>query len=148
MTLETRGKMGKGVSMIEELGLPEQPRVVFERPPLVLALCQVRFSRVSEVGDQSYIEPFQEAIKADYPKLSRAKQVEVLFNPELENQNRLETLQWRFSDEDENWTVVLTQDFFTLETRRYEHFKDFLSRFRSLLDALTVYIKPKVGTRI
>jgi uncharacterized protein (TIGR04255 family) len=134
--------------MIEDLGLPEPSRVVFEHPPLVLTLCQLRFSRVLEVNVQDYIEPFRRAIETDYPTFSTSKQVELMFNPELEDQKRVETLQWRFSDEDENWTAVLTQDFFTLETRRYARFEDFLSRFRFLLGALMAHVKPKVGVRL
>ena len=55
---------------------------------------------------------------------------------------------WQFSDQDDNWKIVLSQDFLTLETRNYEHFEDFLDRLSEALEALVEHVQPTVGTRL
>lgn len=134
--------------LTEWLRLAGPERVVFERPPVVLTVFQVRFSDIPEVVDQDYIEPFRHAIQDGYPSFTPVKQLGMQFDLGLGEPRRLETVQWRFTDESENWTVVLARDFLTLETRRYEHFQDFLSRLRLLLDSLVEHLHPKVGTRL
>ncbi len=134
--------------MMSRLRLAKPERVVFERPPIVLTVFQVRFSNISEVTDPGYIEPFKNAIQNRYRVFAPSKQIGMQFDFISGEPRRLETVQWRFTDEDENWTVVLAPDFLTLETRRYEHFEDFLSQLRFVLGVLTEHIRPKVGTRI
>src|SRR5215216_4096336 len=108
------------------LQLPEPDRVVFERPPLVLAVFQVRFSNLPEVARQDYdIEPFRHAVKDEYPQFTRAKQAAVQIDPIAGELKQLESVQWRFTDERANWTVTLASDSLTLEARQYEHFEEF-----------------------
>jgi uncharacterized protein (TIGR04255 family) len=130
------------------LQLAEPERVVFERPPLVLAAFEVRFSNLPEVADRDYVEPFRRAIEGDYPELTPANQVTVQFDLAAGQPRQLQTVQWRFTDRGANWTVVLASDFLTLEVRRYGHFEEFTSRLRSVLTALAEHVRPKVGTRL
>jgi len=55
---------------------------------------------------------------------------------------------WYFSDNDDNWSLKLTPDSLTLETRTYEHFSSFVDRLEIVLRALAKHIRPSVGTRI
>lgn len=130
------------------LQLAEPERVIFERPPLVLAVFQVQFSNLPEITDWDYVEPFRRAVEKDYPEITPAKQVTVQFDLMSGEPRQLQTVQWRFTDKDANWTVVLASDFLTLEVRRYGHFEEFTSRLRSLLNALAEHVHPKVGTRL
>jgi uncharacterized protein (TIGR04255 family) len=132
----------------ERLRLPESSQVVFERPPLVLTVFQVRFSNHPEITEQSYVEPFRQAIQDRYPTFSPLQQVGVQFDALSGQPQPLETNHWRFSDEGENWVVVLAPDFLALETRRYEHFEDFLSQLRFVLDALVEHVRPRIGIRL
>lgn len=134
--------------MTDRVHLAEPERVVFKRPPLVLTVFQLRFSDMPEIVDESYIEPFRATIQERYPSFAPAQQLGFQFDLSVNEPRRIETVQWRFSDESENWTVVLARDFLTLETRRYEHFEEFLSHLLFLLNALTKYIRPKVGSRL
>jgi uncharacterized protein (TIGR04255 family) len=116
----------------------------------VLALCQIRFTQVLGVAEEKVVAPFQRAIQVDYPILRPAPEVdlEVVFGPEVAVQRRTRAPQWRFSDREQNWTVVLAQDFLALETRRYDRFEDFLDRLRRLLGALVEHVQPALLTRI
>ena len=55
---------------------------------------------------------------------------------------------WRFSDVEKTWAVVLGQDFISLETRQYPNFNRFLERLSFVLNALIKHIGPDVGLRI
>jgi len=134
--------------MLDGLQLAEPERVVFEHPPLVLAVFQIQFSDMSEISDQSYIEPFRHAIEDRYPSFSPSKQVAVQLDLLSGEPRRSEIVQWRFADEAGDWTVVLAPNFLTLEARRYEHFEEFVSRLRFLLKCLIEHVRPKIGTRL
>ena len=137
---------------LDLLQLPDVSRVVLAHPPLVLALCQIRFSSVLGVADPATVAPFQRAIQSKYPVSVPVQELELLvgINPN-ESEFRREqrrSPQWQFTDRDDNWKIVLSPDFLSLETRKYEQFDDFLARLRDVLDALLKYIQPTIGTRI
>lgn len=137
----------------EAFQLPEMPHVIFEHPPLVLALCQVRYTSVLNVTNTSFVAPFQEAIKDYYPLVTAnpIHEVGVQFGSTSGEANILQgnpSILWQFTDQDDNWKIVLTPDFFSIETRAYAHFDDFLDRLRKASNALIQHIKPVSGIRI
>lgn len=137
---------------LDFVGLPDVSRVPLKNAPLVLALCQVRFSSMISVSDPASLTAFQRAIKSRYPVAVPAQEIELLvdigsFDAGLRGEQR-RTSQWQFTDQEDNWKIVLAPDFLTLETRNYEHFADFLSRLREALDVLVEHIQPTVVTRI
>jgi uncharacterized protein (TIGR04255 family) len=136
---------------IELISLPDVPRIVLEHSPLVLALCQVRFSAVLNVANPAFVGPFQHAIQARYPIARQTQQVGFQFgigSGAAEIQQSPPSLQWQFADQHDNWKVVLAPDFLTIETRAYEQFNDFLDRLQEVLDALAQHIQPAVVTRL
>jgi uncharacterized protein (TIGR04255 family) len=137
---------------LDLLRLPDVPRIVLHHSPLVLALCQVRFSSMLSVTDPASLAAFQRAIQSKYPVGVPVQEIEVLIGiepnePEIRREQR-RSPQYQFTDQDDNWKIVLSQDFLTLETRNYEHFDDFLARLREALDALVQHIQPTVVTRL
>jgi uncharacterized protein (TIGR04255 family) len=135
------------------LDLDVPPREVFERSPLVLALCQVRYSPVLSVSSPMSVAPFQQAIIDRYPVTSEERNVNVQVSGDFSTnqasvQSSLGPVSWRFADTDDTWTVVLTPEFLTLETRSYHDFADFVDRLDYLLRALAKHIGPRVGLRI
>lgn len=136
-----------------DFDVPE--RVVFEHPPLVLALCQIRFSPMLSVTRPAAVSAFQDAIINDYPVMKQSQEQNISFQVEggpILNQASVEStlgsVTWQFKDVEDTWTVVLTPDFLTLETRAYNHFSDFLNRLEKLVGALVKTIRPTVGLRI
>lgn len=137
-------------SLPELLQLPESSYTVFERPPLVLALCQVRFTRVLGVADPKFVAPFQRAIQDAYPVLTQQQKMQVRFGGAVGEAAVQEepTFSWKFGDGEDNWTLVLAQDFLALETRAYKHFDDFVNRLSNALGALMTHIQPARWTRL
>lgn len=143
------------VATLDWLDLVAPPRVVFERTPLALALCQIRYAPILSVSHPAAVAPFQQAILNDYPIASQEQNLSIQVEGELGKnqaqasvQSGLGSISWRFTDTEDNWTVVLTPEFVTLETRAYNHFSDFLARLEQVLKALTKHIRPTVGVRI
>lgn len=135
---------------IERLGMKKAPHVVFKQSPLVLALCQIRYSTVAAVADDALVARFQRAIQNEYPIAERNDNLELSVemgfgDPEFRKER---SLRWKFTDRDENWTVVLAQNFIALETRAYDEFEDFVTRLQQILNALMQHIRPSAGLRI
>jgi len=139
-------------SILEYLGLPEQECVVFDRPPLALALCQVQFEGLLDLTTEG-VAPFQRALRREFPRLSRVQQfsLEIEAGPREEPdgvQQKQQPPVWRMSDVAGNWTVALARTFVTLEVREYGRFEGFLRRLRTVLDALVEHVQPTIGTRV
>lgn len=135
----------------ELLGLPEVPFEGFEDSPLVLAMCQVRFSNVLGLADSALIGPFQREIQDRYPVSQEIAGLEMQVSlehgePEIREKGAVRS--FRFADSTDNWAVVLAQDFVSVETRAYERFSDFLARLRQVLIALNRHVRPTIRTRI
>lgn len=140
-----------GRTLIEWLHAEAPERQVYARPPLALALCQVRFASKFGLND-SMIAPFQEAIEDEYPNPERQQELAAIqvggAAGQLGFQAQTPGTLWKFMDQTGDWTVTLTQDFVTLETRAYADFDDFLTRLKRVLQALIQTVKPGAGRRI
>lgn len=138
------------MSLLAAFKLADVERIVFQRPPLVVALCQVRFPPVLGVTEPSYVHPFQRALKPEYPILTPTTKVElqVELAPEPSVERRTLSPEWRFTDRKQTWTVVLTSGFMALETRQYTHFDEFIQRMQRVLTALVEHIQPAAVARI
>jgi uncharacterized protein (TIGR04255 family) len=119
----------------------------------MLALCQIRFATKFGLND-SGVAPFQEEIEDEYPNPERQEEFAAIQVAGPAGQvgeaqlPRTLGLLWKFTDPTGDWTVTLTQDFITLETRAYANFDDFLERLQRVLQALVQTVKPGIGRRI
>ena len=112
--------------------LPDYPRVIFRKPPIRLALAQVRFQIMLRFADAGFIAPFQESIRDTYPKVAKEQQFGAQLTPRG-LQALTEEFQWRFTSRDDVWSVVLGEGSLSLEVRQYESMDRFADRFRPLL---------------
>jgi uncharacterized protein (TIGR04255 family) len=134
--------------LVDWLRIESPAREVYERPPLVLALCQVRFSTIFGLDD-SRVAPFQQEIESRYPNPNKQQQMTVPFGASI---NQLaapsSSAHWQFSDDSGDWTVTLTNEFVSLETRAYKKFEDFLERLDWVLQVLVSTVNPSSVRRI
>jgi uncharacterized protein (TIGR04255 family) len=124
---------------------------MLKQAPLALALCQVKFGSLFGVKDQDLVA-FQKAVKLKYPIATRANAMEVTVNiapaeSELKREAR-QIPQWQFTDHNDNWKIVLSQDFLSLEARAYQDFDEFLDRLSEAMQILTEHINPTSIFRI
>ena len=135
--------------MLDSLSSFDASHRVYKSPPLVMTLCQVRLAPVLSVSDETFVAPFQNAIRREFPLADRPVEIEMaldmrpgFFQPPVAHQK------WRFAVSRGRWAVVLAQDFIALETRQYSDFDRFMERLSFVLNALIKHIQPDPGLRI
>ncbi len=130
--------------------LPEYEWVQFRKTPLRLVIGQVRFTIMPRFEQKAFIASFQEAVRSDYPRVSREPTVTYQLSPTGISPSPGETL-WRFSARDNRWAVVVGESAITLEARGYASIYDFLKRFTAILEAasqtLEVSDRLRLGLR-
>lgn len=125
----------------------EEPleEITLDPAPLQRVLAQLRFPPVASIAHEAFIAPFQERLRATYQLLRPETNVEALFGPEGLVQQQT-TKVWRLLDIEEEWSVILSPSFVTLETTAYSSRDDFVARFRKVLDAFHAMSDPTPAT--
>ncbi len=125
-------------------------RVHLNNSPLISVLGQVIFPKIVKISEESYIGDFQESIRVDYPHLHREniQSVEVNLNQSGIRHQTIETVAWRFVNLERTIRVSLGTDSITLEFSKYVSREEFITRVRSILDALSSTINPVAVIRV
>lgn len=92
------------------------------KQPLVLVLCQVRFSPVRKMGD--YIPAIQEEFRRHRFPIERAGKIQQLTITPA-GVHAVEQERWEYRTKDEHWSVTVLQDSVVLQTTAYEKFEGF-----------------------
>jgi uncharacterized protein (TIGR04255 family) len=130
--------------------LPEYKWVQFKKAPLRLVIGQVRFTIMPRFEQKAFIASFQEAVRKQYPRVSREASITYQLSPTGISPSPGEIL-WRFSSRDNRWAVVVGESAITLESRAYSSMSDFLDRFSQILkvasETLEVTDRLRLGLR-
>jgi uncharacterized protein (TIGR04255 family) len=122
---------------------PEE--VPLKAAPLIFVIAQVRFPPILSIEDSSFVAPFQEAIREQYPILQLDKIDGLIFG--AEGLTPTKKMIWRFVDSEANWRVSLTSNSISLDTVAYLSRKDFIARLENVLKAIELHIKPQLVER-
>ncbi|MGO9754637.1 MAG: TIGR04255 family protein [Solirubrobacteraceae bacterium] len=128
--------------------LPDAPRFRLERPPLAQVVCQVRFSSVLKLQREPEVIPFQDAIRADYPRYTKTEAMSIVVTPAGVQQQPLGGTLYRFQDTSAAYTAVLSTDFIALETSGYVDIEDFASRVVALSKVIAEQYHPTEINRV
>jgi uncharacterized protein (TIGR04255 family) len=123
------------------------PEIPLAKTPLVSVVSQVRLTEILSITQQSFIAPFQEAIRRDYPNLSRVENPTVSIGPAGASDVKID-VNWRFASSDENWRVTLATNFISFEAKAYTSRTEFVDRWSRIFDAVGQHIQPSAATRI
>lgn len=100
------------------------------RAPLVLVLCEVRFSPIKQIA--SYIAPIQERFRRSGFPIERGGKVRaVTVSPS--GIQAAERDRWEYRTKDERWSVMITENSVILQTTAYERFETFAERLSGAL---------------
>jgi len=120
------------------------------RPPLVSVTCQARYPHVlallSEESQAGLLARLQQGLP-DYPLFSRVAQQAMLLSPEGIQPSEQKVTSFQFSSADENWIVGIGVDSVSLQTREYDHFRDFQERWGALIAVIAEVLKPALQIR-
>lgn len=92
------------------------------KQPLVLVLCQVRFSPVRKMAD--YIPAIQEEFRRHRFPIERAGKIQQLTITPA-GVHAVEQERWEYRTKDEQWSITVLQDSVVLQTTAYEKFEGF-----------------------
>jgi uncharacterized protein (TIGR04255 family) len=99
--------------------------VPLSKQPLVLVLCQVRFSPVRKMGD--YVPGIQEAFRRLGFPIERAGKIQQLTITPA-GVHSVEQERWEYRTKDERWSVTVLQDSVVLQTTAYDRFESFAEK--------------------
>jgi uncharacterized protein (TIGR04255 family) len=117
--------------------------VPLSKQPLVLVLCQVRFSPIRRMAD--YIPAIQEEFRRHGFPIERAGKVQQLTISQAGVQ-AVEQQRWEYRTKDETWSVLVLQDGLVLQTTTYQRFEGFAEQLqRALATILTKTEHDKLG---
>lgn len=120
----------------------ELEEVPLSPAPLVKVLAQLRFPPVASIAKQSYIGPFQEQLREQYPILRPESYIAAAANSEGVVSQHSMTV-WRLQDMEQSWSVVLGTDFVAVETVAYESRDDLIGRLLEVFGALCSLADPQ-----
>jgi uncharacterized protein (TIGR04255 family) len=99
--------------------------VPLSKQPLILVLCQVRFSPVRKMAD--YLPSIQEEFRRHGFPIERAGKIQQLTITPA-GVHATEQERWDYRTRDETWSVTILQDSVVLQTTAYERFEGFAER--------------------
>lgn len=118
--------------------LPTYEEVIFNNAALELCLSQVKYPPVQRFTDDHYMLGIREALAGEYPLVSAEQGMNIVITPQGVNQTPGASM-LRFTSIDSRWSVVLANDFVTLETRHYTTFNELSTRFANVLRSVATH---------
>jgi uncharacterized protein (TIGR04255 family) len=110
---------------------------------------QLRHTFQHGYEDHAYLDRFQKALGATFPRTTREQQVGLVIGPSGATQLP-PTAFWSFSDLEGHWKVAVAPDFVSVETDRYTQFEDFRAHVETLIGILldsSVTVRERLGFR-
>ena len=115
---------------------PQAKRIELKHPPLDLVVCQVRFPIVLKLKVEQGPVDFQTKIMSQYPLTNRKSRTLLETQPQEKRIMAKEESYWTFMDREERWTIAISDSFFSLETKKYRNFDEFLEKFTHAFDVV------------
>ncbi|MGO9254919.1 MAG: TIGR04255 family protein [Bryobacteraceae bacterium] len=142
---------------IDAAPLPDFPRVVYNRNPIIGVICQLRFPPILRIAAEPPVA-FQEQIRTEYPLLAEKfpepqiefpvgvpPAVQEMFRSSIQKRK---LIGYDFVAPDEKWRVTLTRDSLSLTSTKYERWEEFWKHLRGPLDALVKVYTPSFFIRV
>lgn len=126
---------------------PNYERVIFDNSALELCIVQLKYPPIQRFSDEKYMIGIKEALADEYPLESTELGMNIVITPQGVSQTP-GTNMLRFTSIDSRWSVVLSNEAVSLETREYSHIGEFSTRFANILDAVATHLHPRHQLRI
>lgn len=137
--------------------IPEAERTIYRNNPLFEVICQIRFPPILKIESDSPVR-FQERIRKSYPIYEEVEGFDKPKNipPEIfkaigkglfsgiGGSKRV----FKFSTEDQKWTINLENDALSLTCKDYRRWEDFLERFTFASQVCNEEYEPAFFSRI
>lgn len=140
-----------------ESPFPVSPRILYGKNPLIEVTCQLQFAPVLKI-ESEVPATFQDAVRSEYPLFRERRDVlagvPAEFPPQIVALLRAQSVLqknhpgYEFTSSDEQWTIGLSRDRFSLSCRHYQTWEHFQSRLVGPMEAMLANYQPAFFTRI
>lgn len=127
--------------------LPEYERVLFKNSALELCLVQLRYPPVPRFSEENFLLGIKEALAEEYPLISTEQGMNIVIGLQGISQTPGSNM-LRFNTIDSRWSVVLTGETVSLETREYNGIGEFSKRLTDILRIVATHFQPRHQLRI
>jgi uncharacterized protein (TIGR04255 family) len=133
---------------VSPFGLGPIAEVPLARAPLVSVLAQVRYPKIPLFSREEGAGAVRERLREHYPILRQGPAIALLITPSGVTQEVSQSPLWRLQDRHGAWTVTLSDEFVSIETRAYISREDFCTRLDHVLAAISDIGQPVIYDRI
>lgn len=126
--------------------LPAVEPVPLGGAPLAQVIAQVRFNAQSSLSTHQGVGVLHDILADEYPRLLAEQQAVITATPG--GVTTAQIPQWRLTDLDGLWAVVVGPEQLTVETTKYGTWDSLRDRLERALDALAEIGRPRVRERI
>jgi len=127
--------------------LPQYHRELLAAAALELCLVQVRFPPASRFTEEKSLSALKEDLADEYPIASVEQAMNVMLTPQGIVPAAAGAPLLRFSTVDSAWSVVLTNEIVSIETRHYIDIDEMSGRFARIIERIVQYLAPRVQLR-
>ncbi len=125
---------------------PDNARILFPKAALELCLVQVRFPSAPHFSEERHLSAFKEELADEYPLPSSEQAMNITVTPQGVSQSPGGNL-IRLATVDYSWSIVITNELVSLETRHYSDIDDLSRRFQRVLEQVVKHFKPRLQLR-
>ena len=126
--------------------LPAYKHQVFPSAALEMSLVQVRYPPVARFKDSARLGSLSEALAQQYPLFTTEQAMNLVVMPQgVGTAPGGDVL--RFTSIDNTWSVTLTGEFVSLETRSYSDIDTFVERFTAVLGLVGEHLRIRYQLR-
>lgn len=136
---------------------PETKRVIYKKNPLNKVICQLRFPPILKI-ESNVPSDFQDAIRTSFPLYEEkieihqeaAIGIKNQISPDIVRQltKSVANKNHQFASEDRVRIINLTRTSLSLMASKYHRWEEFISGFKTAIDALLTIYTPPFFTRI
>lgn len=114
--------------------------------PLVQVIAQVKFPSQQLLATPAGVGQLHEMLSEDYPRLLSEPQTLLTAGPSGASSTSVP--QWRMTDLESTWAVVVSPEYLSVETTSYTTWPDMRSKLRFALDGLSELTSLRVRERV
>lgn len=129
------------MNKMEDTLLQYEP-ALFKNAALELCLAQIKYPPIARFNDEKFLTGIKEALSEEYPLISVEQGMNIIVGLQGISQSP-GSVMFRFNNIDSQWSVVLTNETISLETRKYTGIQEFSARFTNILDIVAEYFHPR-----
>jgi uncharacterized protein (TIGR04255 family) len=143
------------IALVDDLPIPEFPRILYDKNPLEFVICQFRFPPILKI-ETELPSAFQESVRSQFPFFNDARTTVGLgegLPPDLSKLlgAMLPTpvpRTYEFTSSDSQWQITLTRESLALTCRKYRRWEEFRRILTTPFSALLEHYNPSFFNRI